>query len=225
VYFERLRESVLGDRLRSAAVFDVARPIYSKYEAWTWTRGGCPAPPPSGVKHQVLRDVASRRCLSVLVETGTFRAGTVRALRNDFDRIVSVELSPELYGRARHRTRNQANAELILGDSAIVLSEVIETLDRPALFWLDAHYSGEGTALGSAVSPIVQELDTILGAEVLGHVVLIDDAREFHSPERSGYPPAEIVYSTADRHGYSVSERNDAFHLYPEQDRPPTSFK
>lgn len=67
---------------------------------------------------------------------------------------------------------------LLLGDSGIVLQEVLLALNRTALFWLDAHYSGGSTARGSVDTPIVQELDTILSLSP-NSVVLIDDARLF----------------------------------------------
>jgi hypothetical protein len=163
----------------------------------------------------MLKGIAQECALRTLIETGTFKGDTVRALRKDFDRIVSVELSSELYARALRRTRHQGNVELVLGDSALVLTSIVNTLDRPALFWLDAHYSGGRTALGDTVSPIEAEMNAVLGASVRGHVVLIDDAREFHDSERSGYPAAEVVYLMADQHDYRVSEEHDVFHLRP----------
>ena len=205
----------LGDRARDLGLYDLLEPGYSRYQARAWRRAGCPTPAPSSVKRQTLRRVAQECGLRTLIETGTYKADTVRALRKDFDRIVSVELSPELHARAVRRTRHQTNAELVLGDSALELTRIVGTLDRPALFWLDAHYSGGRTSLGDAISPIEAEINAILGATVRGHVVVIDDAREFHDSERSGYPAAEVVYSAADQHGYWVSEKHDVFHLLP----------
>jgi hypothetical protein len=204
-----------GDRARDLGLYDLVEPAYSRYQGRMWRRAGCPTPAPSAVKRQVLRSVAREYGLRALIETGTYKADTVRALRKDFDRIVSVELSPELHARALRRTRHQANAELVLGDSALVLTGIVGTLDRPGLFWLDAHYSGGRTSLGDAISPIEAEIDAILSAAVGGHVVVIDDAREFHDSERSGYPAAEAIYSAAHQHGYRVSEEHDAFHLLP----------
>jgi hypothetical protein len=47
------------------------------------------------------------------------------------------------------------------------------------LFWLDGHYSGGITAKGRTDTPVAEELEHILTHPVMGHVVLIDDARCF----------------------------------------------
>jgi hypothetical protein len=66
-------------------------------------------------------------------------------------------------------------------------------LDRRALIWLDAHYSGSVTARGAEDSPVAQELATI--AKYSGHVILIDDAQEFVG--RGGYPTIDEMSALA----------------------------
>ena len=44
-----------------------------------------------------------------------------------------------------------------------------------------------------------------------GHVVLVDDAREFHDSARSGYPAAEVVAAAARQHDYAMAENYDVF--------------
>ena len=68
---------------------------------------------------------------------------------------------------------------ILQGDSAIVLPTLLESLHVPTLFWLDGHYSAGNTALGSMETPISAEIDAILIHPVRGHVILIDDARNF----------------------------------------------
>jgi hypothetical protein len=58
-------------------------------------------------------------------------------------------------------------------------------VDQPALFWLDRHWSGGVTAKGAVVSPVLNELATILERDVSADVILIDDARLFGT---EGYP-------------------------------------
>ena len=120
-----------------------------------------------------------------------------------------------LHAKALYRTRNQANVELVLGDSALELLRIVDTLEGPALFWLDAHYSGGGTSLGNALTPVVAELQIILSSTNAEHVVTIDDARAFYDSKRSGYPEVDEIYSAAEQHNYSVTEMNDVFHLLP----------
>ena len=56
----------------------------------------------------------------------------------------------------------------------------MKELKKPALFWLDGHYSGGETARGKKDTPILEELITIFGAKE-EHIILIDDARLFGS--------------------------------------------
>jgi hypothetical protein len=196
-------------------LFDRLEPRYAASAMVRWEQGGRQVPAPAAVKRVILRRAAEEHGLRVLVETGTFRGDTAIALRQDFSRVVSIELSPMLHAKAVRRARRLRNVEFLLGDSSQVLPGVLASLREPALFWLDAHYSGGFTALGDDVSPIVAELDAVLGHPVHGHVVLIDDAREFRDSARSGYPRPEVVMGAAARHGYTVTEEDDIFFLLP----------
>ena len=114
-----------------------------------------------------------------MIETGTYLGEMVEAMQRRFEKIYSIELSPELYVRARERFSEAENVRIALGDSARVLPMILAELHEPALFWLDGHFSEGNTAKGDRETPILDELDAIFRNEVKGHVVLIDDARCF----------------------------------------------
>lgn len=199
---------------RSRTLYGALEPVFRQWAVARWQREGRPVPAPAGVKRDILLRTARQYGLRVLVETGTFRGDTVLALARYFSRVVSIELSPELHAKVAQLTTGISNAELLLGDSTQQLPRVLATLREPALFWLDAHYT-EGTALGDKVSPIEEELDAVLSHPVAGHVILIDDAREFHASTTSGYPPPQAVTSVAAKHGYVTAEQDDIFFLTP----------
>jgi hypothetical protein len=144
-----------------------------------WLAAGRPVPAPSVVKHGILREYADRYQLGTLVETGTYRGGTIEALRDRFARIYSIELDDALYERARARFARAPHVTILHGDSALMLPTVLAELSEPALFWLDGHYSGPGTAKGRRETPIVEEIRAILAYPVPGHVILVDDAHVF----------------------------------------------
>lgn len=198
--------------LRNAAK-DVLGPAIAWWRYRGWQRRGCPIPPPHSVKRDLLRVYARDYGLRTLVETGTYNADTVRGVRRHFDRIISIELDPTLHARALRRCRRQKNAELLLGDSGQLIKDVVARLDAPALFWLDAHYSGPGTARHEIDTPILAELTTVLSAES-SHVILIDDLREFaaHSPD---YPQLELIEQLATQHGYVTAAALDILRLTP----------
>ena len=168
------------------------RPLTEWGITFRWKLSGRPIPALPAVKHGVIKDYQRRYDLRTLVETGTFAGGTIDAMKRRFDRIVSIELSPEWHARAVERFGSLRHVTLVHGDSATRLPEVLQTLREPALFWLDAHYSGPMTARGAIDSPIVRELDAIRAHGVPGHVILIDDMRDFQG--RDGYPTvAELL--------------------------------
>jgi hypothetical protein len=121
---------------------------------------------------------ALRLHIDTLVETGTYMGQMVDAQKGFFKTIYSIELSTDLHARAVKKFRRYDHIRLIQGDSGERLAEIVDALTGPALFWLDGHYSGGITALGSKECPIIEELGHILRSRY-SHTVLIDDARLF----------------------------------------------
>ena len=139
------------------------------------------------------------------------------AMRPYFERLVSIELSQELAERAQRIFMSCSNVEIIWGDSSEELKCVLDRLDRPALFWLDGHYSGGGTAKGSKATPIEEELEGILEHKVSGHIIAIDDAmcfgRDDDYPEISELE--DLVRSKNCR--MSVEVKNNIIFVVPEE--------
>jgi hypothetical protein len=117
--------------------------------------------------------------LNLFVETGTYHGDMLYAMSGRFKKLYSIELSPELCADAKKRLSNYPNIEIHEGDSAQVLPRLLQSLRVPALFWLDGHYSAGNTARGLLETPISNEVQAILDHPVKGHVILIDDARNF----------------------------------------------
>jgi hypothetical protein len=159
-------------------------------------------------KRRLLRDTAREHGLGILVETGTYMGETAWALRRDFDHIETIELEPTLARLARIRFHRTRNVRVHEGDSATVLPRILATLDRPALFWLDAHPSTDRTARGGAV-PLRSELAAIAAHPGAGHVVLIDDLQYIGEP---GYPTREELCLP----GYRVEEIGAVARLSPD---------
>ncbi len=176
-----------------------------RQELAEWEKRGRPVPPPHLLKEQTLTTYARRFGLRILVETGTYYGDMVAAMIDHFDHIYSIELSEELYRQAMKRFAGHGQVHLLCGNSGRELRGIVEKLDRPALFWLDAHYSGGVTARGPEDSPIYDELSQILGTAEANHVIVIDDARLFgtdpHYPSmqqltdfvRSRKPDADVA--------------------------------
>lgn len=166
--------------------------------AWSrWIKAGRPHPLPQACKRVLINQLGRRYALPVLVETGTNFGNTVWSAIGTFKTIYSIELDRALWQSASRRFGNRADVRLRHGDSARELPAVLGELREPALFWLDAHYSGDGTARGDDNSPVLQELAAIAAHQVRTHAILIDDARLFSG--RDGYPTIATCREAAAR--------------------------
>jgi len=185
-----------------------------EYDAWL--RAGRPLPPPHLLKQRTLLAQSERFGLRILVETGTYHGDMVEALKNRFDRIYSIELSRDLYEQAALRFRGVAKIELLQGDSGAELARILPKLDRPALFWLDGHYSAGDTAKGERDTPIFQELRHILGAPDQGHVIVIDDARCFGTDP--AYPTIDELsaFIRSRRSNVDITVEDDSIRVIPQ---------
>lgn len=169
---------------------------------------------PHLIKRRIIRQYATLHGLRRFVETGTYVGDFLAMMKRDFDELYSVELSEDLHRRAQLRFAGIGKIHLLQGDSGRVIPKVIEQLQGPAVFWLDAHWSGGMTARGTDDTPIVPELRHVL-ADPRPHVVLVDDARYFTGT--NGYPTMdglrELVHGL--RPEYTVVLEQDIIRITP----------
>lgn len=135
-------------------------------------------PPPAAKRAHLLRLLNERRH-TVFVEAGTYLGDTVAYIAKHADLVVSVELHDELWQRAAHRFAGVRNVDIQHGDALDLVPAIVARLDAPPLVWLDGHYSGEGTALGSENEPAALILASLGDVAPAGTTVVIDDLRLF----------------------------------------------
>jgi hypothetical protein len=124
------------------------------------------------------------------VETGTYKGeGIEEALKFQFKELFSIELHKSLYEECVLKFKNNNKIKLFYGDSAEVLTEIIKDLNDRITFWLDGHFSGDHTAKGNKISPILEELEQIKNHKIKNHTIIIDDLRYV----RQGYYEMTIV--------------------------------
>jgi hypothetical protein len=158
-------------------------------------------PADHSVKQAAIRQLAEQYGTRIFVETGTFRGDMVEAMKQRFDRLYSIATTPHV--------------EILFGDSGEKLKEIMPRLTGPSLFWLDGHFSGGDTAKGLEETPVMAELNHILDAPDLGHVIIVDDARLF------GVDPAYPTISAMTeavlrrRPNLEVSVADDAIRFVP----------
>lgn len=154
--------------------------------------------------------------LHTLVETGTATGDSTVWAADHFYEVITIERDQMLLLAASERFLSFQNITLRQGDSRQVLPEVLATLTKPAMFWLDAHSDTD--------TPILDELD-LINASPLRHVVLIDDAHQmhdmlhWHKPEtREGaiWPAIPKIAAKAAAGGYAMEiNEHDVIVLTP----------
>ncbi len=144
----------------------------------------------SRLRPEVFRFLTEKMDLRYMVETGTLSGCTSGLAARYFERVWTIELSPQYQRIATQDLSHHPNVTSLPGDSAEVLPGICKQLDKPTFFWLDAHWSGEGTAKGSSECPLLAELKAIGGLRT-ADVIFIDDARMFLSRPPEEHAAAE----------------------------------
>jgi hypothetical protein len=156
-----------------------------------WRNEGWSVPPPNFVRRAMLLSEAIAVGAEIFVETGTFLGETSWCLKERFRQIHTIEVDPTLASLARNRFRKSPSVNVIEGDSAFILPKLCKQLDAPCLFFLDGHYSGGITGMGSEECPILEELRAIFNNVTHPFRIVIDDARLFGS--ESSYPAVSTL--------------------------------
>lgn len=110
------------------------------------------------------------------IETGTYGgAGLQKAIESSsFTEFRSIEYKKSHYNSVIGKFAHNPNVRIVLGDSSVDLWKLIEYIDKPATFWLDAHVYPPRTD-GGKNCPLIEELEQISWHPIKTHTILIDD--------------------------------------------------
>lgn len=150
----------------------------------------------------------TRPDIKIFIETGTFMGDTPFAVKNDFTKIYSIELSKEYAQKAVLRFKEDKYIKIIQGDSITELAKLIKNINEPCFFWLDGHYSGGDTAKGEKEAPVLEEVLPILKMNQ-NHIILIDDARLFIGSHSYPYLFSFVHFVKKYNKKYKMSVAND----------------
>ena len=136
-------------------------------------------------------------------------------MKDVFKRLYSIELGKELCAKAQKRFKSLKHIQILQGDSADELPKITKLLTERSLFWLDGHFSAGITAQGDKDTPIFSELNTIIDANDLEHIILIDDARCFVG--KNDYPKLSELekFVNSKRSNLSITVENDIIQIFP----------
>jgi hypothetical protein len=130
--------------------------------------------------------------LRVAVESGTYLGASAMSLSRLCEEVWTIEASRSLFEQASERLSSFGNVRVVLGSSPTLLPSILRDINRPALFWLDGHWSGGPTAGDQYECPVLDEIRAI---DEWNHAdascFLIDDARFFLGPPPPPNHPSE----------------------------------
>jgi hypothetical protein len=115
----------------------------------------------------------------VFVESGTYRGDTTAFFLRYAERLLTVEVDPRLFQRARARFADAPKVQVIEGDALVEIPRVVGELTEPPLIWLDGHYSGGETGKGAEVEPALEIIRRLGGVAPAGSTIVVDDLRLF----------------------------------------------
>jgi len=122
---------------------------------------------------------------NVFIETGTYQGqGTTCAVMCQFDKIYTIEFYKPRYDDCVHKFQLCENVKFLQGNSGEKIKDILDELDEPAVFWLDAHYDalhveGDNPNILADSQPILDELTHIKNHHINTHTIMIDDRRIF----------------------------------------------
>ena len=199
-------------KLQSSFVYSSRFMLRQLYFLYKWILSGYSQPSPWIVKMKILRRHMIRD--SLFVETGTWFGDTALFMSDYSNQVITIEPDKKLFEKSKLRLAHKNNIQVINISSENYFYN-IGNYSGAINFWLDGHYSGEGTFMNKLESPIRFELSEIEKnlARFTKIVVLVDDFRLFGDNYDSviSYPDKSFLVDWSVKNGFSWTVENDIF--------------
>jgi hypothetical protein len=115
---------------------------------------------------------------NIFIETGTANGDTTFEMEKIFNEIYTIELSEFSFNKVKNLYKGN-KIQFLLGDSSLLLPNILPNIKENAVFFLDGHYSGGGTVFGDKHVPLYEELESINSFFTHKGIIIIDDYRLF----------------------------------------------
>lgn len=143
----------------------------------------------AGIPKDLVLEILKTGKIKHFVETGTNVGNTAIWAGQYFEQVYTIEIMEEYSKQASLRPDCPKNIKFCVGSSTDVLPTIVKEVDDNALFWLDGHYSGQGTGGSDNECPVMDEIR--IAAACKNAIILIDDARCFYGPPPSPHKPEQ----------------------------------
>jgi len=143
-----------------------------------------------GAPKSLVLSLQKQYAIQTFIETGTYYGGTSTWASDHFSKVITIENSKAIHEKTAAKYKHITNIDFLFGHSLEHLKNIVANLKEPALFWLDAHWSGGETYGINDECPLIEEL-RIINDSKINHIVLIDDARMFVKPPKPPHKPEQ----------------------------------
>jgi hypothetical protein len=116
----------------------------------------------------------------IFIETGTYKGDTIFAMEPHFEKLHTIEIH-EQFWHDSYTSYTGNKIQFYWADTEKILPDILPTLDKDTIFFLDSHWSGVDTGLGSQAVPLYEELRAINNLFLGRAILIIDDFRLFET--------------------------------------------
>jgi hypothetical protein len=99
--------------------------------------------PPMKFNMKIITKRVDCRDYRIAIETGTLFGDSTLRLSRYFPEVYTIEVNRDLFEKASERFKDHSRIKVLFGDSRVVLKDLVQKLQYPCLFYLDAHFSGD----------------------------------------------------------------------------------
>jgi len=166
---------------------------------------------------KIMGSKAGFQNIDVFVETGTFLGATVKNVCRYFKEVHTIELSKELYQKAKSKFR-ALPINFHFGDSRFIINELASKIQKSVVWFLDAHWSHGPTAgneKGQVHVPLMDELKSIVERN-FSDLIIIDDVRLFGTNKKEDWSNVSYagIINMLQSRDYEVEMLNDRMLIY-----------